>query len=698
MPYQSQLTRQQPLASTEGQIFQTLSQRMSAFANRAQGELDREMQKKAKEKGLVDAQGKTEITLRDGSTIADEAWNDGAISSYTAAVKLDAEENLTRIGLDNPDDPEAYQVLSQRYAEGVIDGADESIRPAIKDMFAKSILKGTQLAEKNQRTNLRTEQGATLETGYSLSMDKAISLASEGDLEGMLDSITQAQENIDDLEAGGFINAKQANERKEKLGSATDKAVVMGQFNQYRRDGRGDEFLTKFIEKPPKSLDQDEVYKYANLMDKSLSRDIRISKRAQAEELAVISRERGKQSSDLSIAVSRGEAGEPDIEAAYQQRVISAEKRTSLIKELDAQAEKESKAAISSAFVTSALNAKTPLSSRNPDHRKAVDAYFLEMEADLTTDEGINQTVELVSSTTIMPKTVQEYVQAHSKSGDITQSIQAAEVVARINEKTPQALGSVPADVKAFSLLVSRNIGAGMDEEKAVELSRMSVYGLSEEDKRAYADEFKLNTKDYRENNRTYLNDKIDDDFDPNFFDSQPSTPLAMEAEFNLIVEEYIPLTKDLDTAKELAYKDLKNVWARTEINGKPEMTKYAPESYYGEGDWMREQLIKDVKKQLNYVGEINPQVVIDPRTAREAMPSYFVMVDENQVTDDNNEPLRWAPDYGQSKEAKERDEELAEMLEAARVEREEKTEVLPEPPIRLRNPQGELFNMESAM
>lgn len=703
MPYQSQMLREQPIESNAPQLFQSLASKLRAFTSQQQNELDREMQKKAKEKGLIDAQGKTTITLRDGQTIADEAWNVGAISSYTAAVKLDVADNLTRIGMDNPDDPEAFEEAAKGYAQGILEGADESIRPAIQDMLSTNILKGTLSAEKNRRTKERAEQASTLEESLGLSMQKSVDLAESGDLEGMLESINQAYSDIESLEAGGFLTPKQAGKRRTEISQSTDKAVVMGQFNDARRAGKGDEFLTKFIDKPPKGIDLDESYKYANIMDKTLTRDIRISKRAQAEELAEISRARGKQGSDLSIAVSRGEATEPDIEEAYQKQIISAEKRTSLFKELDNQTEKASEEAGQVAMVAASLNAGVPLSSRNTDHKNAVETYYLKNIEDPFSDEGMNQTVELVDATTIIPKTAQELIQAYSKSGNPEQAVQSAELIARINEKTPQSLSSIPADVKAFSLLVSKDVAAGMDEEKAVELSRLSVYGISEEEKKAFADEFKTNTKNYREENRSFLNDKIDDDFDPAFFDAQPATPLAMEAEFNLMVDQYLPLTKDLGKAKELAYTDLKNVWARTEINGFPEMSKYAPEAYYGEGDWMRNQLVADTKKQLDTKEDINPQIVVDPRTAREANPSYFVTIlDENGVAipilDENNQPMRWMPDYSVSKEGKSQQVELEDMLEAAKVEREQRTESMPEQPVRMRNPQGELFEMTGTM
>ena len=700
--YQSRLAQAQPVQDNRPQLFRSLADRISAFASRESNEIDKRVAKKAKEQGFADNQGKTNVTLTDGTTIADEARNVGAIAAFTSATNLDIAENLPRIYAENPD-PEEFKAVANRYGAGLTEGLDERLKPAVQDALASSILKYSLKAEAERRTREREEQASIIEAGLIESSNMAISDASEGDTDGMLQNVQRSMDSIDSLEEGGFITRPQANKRRKDLNNNTDKAVVMGQFSIARKNGKANDFLSDFTHNPPKYLDLDQATSYSALMEKTIARDARIEKRELAEELADIAREKGKQGSDLAISVSRGEASEIDIEDAYQNRVISADKRTSLIKELDKQTTKANEKADYLAIVSGAINANTPLSSRNKDHRNAVEAYYTENIDDPFSDEGINETVDLINSTTIIPKTVQEFVQSYSKSGNPEQAVQAAEMIARINEKTPQALSSVPADVKAFSLLVSKDVSAGMNPEQAVELSRLSVYGTSEEEKKAFSDAFKTNTKNYREDNRSYLNNKIDDDFDPTFFDAQPKTPLAMEAEFNLMVEQYLPLTKDLGKAKELAYTDLKNVWSRTEINGYPEMTKYAPESYYGEGEWMRNQLISDAKEQLNTTDEINPQIVVDPRTAREANPSYFVVVlDEdgapNPILNENNQPMRWMPDYSSSKEAKAQQKELNEMLNAAKTEREQRNEPLPERPAIMRDLQGEPTEMTGTM
>ena len=141
MRYQPQLINQQPVQSNKPQLFQSLAQRLSEFSTQQQNELDREMQKKAKEQGLIDAQGEKKLTLRDDSTIAGAAWNEGAIASHLSAVKLDITDNLTRIATDSKRDPAGYAVKAHAYSKGLLEGVPEGVRPMVQDELSTIILK-----------------------------------------------------------------------------------------------------------------------------------------------------------------------------------------------------------------------------------------------------------------------------------------------------------------------------------------------------------------------------------------------------------------------------------------------------------------------------------------------------------------------------------------------------------------------------
>jgi len=203
-------------------------------------------------------------------------------------IYLDMDENLTRIANDNPNDPEAFGELAKKYASGLLEGVDDSLKPATKDLAASSILKYTQKAEANKRTLEREDQANTIETAIATATDAAINNAADGDTDGMLDSIIVADKFIDSLVDGGFITHKQADKRRADLSEATDKAVVIGQFNIARSNGEADEFLSSFMASPPKYLSQEQAAGYAKLMDSAISRDNRVELRLKADEFAAV--------------------------------------------------------------------------------------------------------------------------------------------------------------------------------------------------------------------------------------------------------------------------------------------------------------------------------------------------------------------------------------------------------------------------
>jgi len=663
--------------SNAPQIWGNLSARLKAFAGAEEDRLDRLMHKKAKEQGRIDAQGRTAITLRNGDTIADDAWNQGAAASHLAAVNLDIKENLARFEAETPYDSKAYKEKSNAHIAGLIENTDQRLQPIIQERAAESILDGKLRIDSNTRTEVRKDQKSVLEASFDTAFNESIQKAASGDYQAMLDSMTDAELSIQSLLDGNFIEADKAAELRAKLSEDTDSAVVFGEFDQARRDGKGDEYLHKFINNPPKELEVDSVQKLAALMDRSIARDARIERRMDAENTAITAADNAERAANLKIAYSRGEIGEPEIEKAAQEGIITQGTKANWIIGLDKETKKAEDQSRRLAVVSSAITGGAPLSPSNPGHVKGVNELwnnYYSDKIDLSTDEGKDIASEYVSSTGIMPEQMKDLVHANSTSGSVDQAVSSSDLLARINEKSPQSLDAVSSQAKSFAMSVSSMVAAGTDPEQAVEISRQNAYQVTKEQMQAIKDSFDFNSTEFRSSTRDFLNNKIDDDFD-RFDISQPDLPIAMEAEFNHLLGKYIGMTRDADQARKLAYSDLKSVWGMSEVNGKAEMMKYSPELVYGGGrggDWMRDQLLKEVK-DMGYEGD--PVISIDPNTARQKYPSYLVMVKDatgeiQPVLDSNNEPSRWVPDYSTSKAGRKSKKELDEIMENAREKR----------------------------
>ena len=267
--YQSQPVSQQPIASTEGQLFESLASRLTAFSQQRDDELDLEMQKKAKTQGLIDAQGKTEITLRDGSTIADEAWNAGAIVSHMSAIKLDMTDNLARIEAENARNPEGYAETARGYSKGLIGGVPESLRPAVQDELASVMLKSHTRITADLKSFERDQHAATTNTAINLYSTDGENKAKEGDVIGATEAQLKATGLVDALESSGLLTPDAAEIQRNNISRDIEDQVIYGQFSREMGQGRAMSFIAKFNKL--KSLgDRDPEYR-KKMSDKMVS-------------------------------------------------------------------------------------------------------------------------------------------------------------------------------------------------------------------------------------------------------------------------------------------------------------------------------------------------------------------------------------------------------------------------------------------
>ena len=274
MRYQSQLISPQPIASNAPQLFESLASKLQAFAAKEANELDREMAKKAKERGLIDAQGKTELTLRDGSTIANEAWNEGAISSHLSAIKLDISDNLTRIEAESVKDPEGYAVRAKAYSQGLLEGVPEQVRPMVQDELSSIILKsGTKIAS-DLRSFERDQHAATTSTAIDLYRTEGENHAKEGDILNATDAQLKAIELTTRLENSGLLTPKAAEKQRNDVTRDIEDQVIYGAFGREMANGRAMKYINNF--KSLKELgDRDPEYRkkmvntMISMMDKS---------------------------------------------------------------------------------------------------------------------------------------------------------------------------------------------------------------------------------------------------------------------------------------------------------------------------------------------------------------------------------------------------------------------------------------------
>ena len=372
--------------------------------------------------------------------------------------------------------------------------------------------------------------------------------------------------------------------------------------------------------------------------------------------------------SNLEIGVSRGEMGFVEIEKAYDTGVITPEKRTQLTKSVDARVKKMQDENIIVAQVSAAIDAGQPLDYRNPDHKKGVDAFYKNLPDESKTPDVI---VSLVNSTKVIPSQVETMLNASMK-GSPDQVESASNLVARLNESSPEASSQLPEDTRAMGIGVANMVAGGVSPAKAVEVMHNNIYNTSKEMKEVLKSQ--LTQKDLVSKKASGFKAALGKVSDSFFTPKRTPSMNSMEAEFNLIANNYYMKTQDIDSAIKLATADIQKVWGSTWVDGKERVMKYSPEKIYGNGGetpWIYNQLESELK-DMGIDGKYNLQS--DAVTARSERPSYLIMTEQNGVM----MPLmvdgvlqRYTPDFSVTKEAKEAEEEKIKAVERARGARD---------------------------
>lgn len=231
--------------------------------------------------------------------------------------------------------------------------------------------------------------------------------------------------------------------------------------------------------------------------------------------------------------------------------------------------------------IRQALAAGGALDPKNAEHKKYADSLFLQNTRTLTagSPEWTAVASDIVTRTGILPATAGAWLRTAALGGQPEQAAQSAELLNTVAAVNPLALSYIDEDTKAFGLQVSNLLSAGARPAEAVEAVRKAVYGQTHAQKQQSTASYKKQVKDPG----LALNRLLSDDnaFDPGVLSGPPAAPDAMVADFNSLASAYYASTGgNLEAAQKLAYQDLKSKWARSTVNGRPEVLRYAPELF----------------------------------------------------------------------------------------------------------------------
>jgi len=557
--------------------------------------------------------------------VSGRAYNQTLATAYKASAKSDLSKSLSAIANEYPDDIKTYNDLAQEQINSMIDGAD----PLMRDELAIDFdLLNSQFQKQVQGNNIKRNLTAAREeiaSGIRVKSDNALGALANADTdEEVAAAAIQMQEAIELIDSQDHLNETQRGIQKENLAKGFAEQSFLNPILKAQSSQEAFKVLEDMQDVPagwsPEAWD--------DVLNKGFAH---ANKLARAEDAAL----------KANIELAEAEALDQRGSVLFENGI--------------------------------AIDPYKTTESAQYDY-KAINSYYdnvySEEIAQLPINDQLNANTAFVQRTGIVPQQVESRINAFARSGDVTQAAVAADQLARIQEVSSQSLKDMPAETKAILLAVSDATRAGSDVAAALEAARLSAYGMTE----AQKESIKIKTKEYNADLSSNLASMLDDDFDTSYvpFVGAPSAPPAMEAEFKVNFDRYMILADgNADQAERLAYSDLKNVWAVSDITGG--FMKYAPESVYGisgvDNDWIKTQFEEET------AGLNNATIVVDAATARSKKPEYKLMQEDDNgimmpVYDDNNMPLAWVPDYTESTEYKEFQEQPT-TFEKAKMQRE---------------------------
>jgi len=212
-----------------------LADRLREFSNRAMDREDQQAGIEGKQSGMDAASGKIGgVDLSDNSTIRSRAFNQGAQMSHAAQIKIDINENMSRLYQDNQYDLEAFTTKAAGYKKGLLAEVDPSMYALAEADINSAMSNGTIKIGDTLYKKERTEQVASIKKAVDISEELALQLSANGDIEGADAQIAQIaaaiQVGIDQKLPG--IDQEYLDSYMAKLTESADSELVLGVFKR----------------------------------------------------------------------------------------------------------------------------------------------------------------------------------------------------------------------------------------------------------------------------------------------------------------------------------------------------------------------------------------------------------------------------------------------------------------------------------
>ena len=302
-----------------------------------------------------------------------------------------------------------------------------------------------------------------------------------------------------------------------------------------------------------------------------------------AERKAAQARQNQQIESDAWIRIENNDAtfDEHGVQSLFDRGVISGSTMTAMKRSIMRGREEAIKVQASKFDLDQLAGLSVGIDPKNKDQRKAVNAKYDEMLAG--GQDPMGAATQLMQTYKVVPEKIQGMFRASNRA-DAPGLAQAAELYRQAARYAPQSLDDFTDNEVSIVRRTAANIDLGMNPGEAI--AAVKEYdAMTPQEKASYSSAMKTVETD----SRGVLFDMASDhpgynkrgalDWISNAV-SKDQIPQFMVSDFNAAVQRYMPTNGfNLAVSQRLAFEDVTKKWQLTDINGKWQYMKNAPQA-----------------------------------------------------------------------------------------------------------------------
>lgn len=535
--------------------------------------------------------------------VGSKAYNQGLRASYVASLDRDNRERISEMRAQNPANLAAFNDQSNEYRKAVLQNVDPTARQVVSDSLDSLISSNRIAVQTNEIRKTHDENDLETASHVDSATNDALAFARDGNDIGAAESALVAFAGIDGRVDAEFISEKEGALLKRGIEKdLIEENLKGGLFRTFDDVGQQEALdeLDDLSDKVPKGFAPEEWDQFISGAQTDLNR------------------KSARQKQNLKASLKA-------------EQLENSVKRGFLFTNPDIPADP----------------------AKSSQDRKDVNNYYDSISPEWrgNVNDLINNNVEFVKNTGLVPDQLVSNMNAVMRSGNTEQAIAMMEAMQRIQETSPNSIKDFSGESRAMSLQVSDSMRNGLDAETAVEVARKNTYGLSPTQK----DELKIAADEAKPMKR--FEEMVSDEFDPfqfpviGFLRNEPDIPPGMQATFKSNFNDFMSITSgNVEQAEKLAFESTKNIWAVSSTGGPRRFMRFAPEGFYHvegfDDSWISDQFLEDTE----VLGIQDAIIGTDDQVARSDRPSYPILAPNQDgildvIEDENGKPQRFQPD-----------------------------------------------------